>query len=540
MVAKDAKVEEWKEKFFKVSEALEKQQHYEQLLERSLNRLAFAAKGFDPVLDKTLSTLLELLRDKNRNTNQIEAVLVELERSIAQMDQNAARQSGIADSLGRLLAQIKWPKQNQKDATQLARKVRKSSENELPALIEQTAHLIQDSFIGVETQEPGGLLSRLFGGGRDKNVAQKNGSRPERVTDKSENTLSVSPVEILITLLEQLSLPKEFNEQAIKIRDSIQQGITISELPRVIDDIAKLVSQLGASAVYEKREYEAFLLNLTDKLSSLDQQLNRFEQDELSVYTQRQALGHNVKEEMKGLRLDVQDATELSQLRESVSTRLDILNRHISHAHQVDRDRFAEAQEQIKQLNQRLHTMESEAEILRQATIKAQEEALKDALTGIWNRQALNDTVESEYARWQRHQKPLTMVIWDVDHFKSINDQYGHSAGDVVLKAIAQIFKKTVRKADFMARFGGEEFVGLFPDTDLDSALKLSNKIRQILEKTHFYYQDITVPVTTSAGLAMFEQGDSIEDVFNRADKALYQAKNNGRNNCVSLLKQQD
>lgn len=132
------------------------------------------------------------------------------------------------------------------------------------------------------------------------------------------------------------------------------------------------------------------------------------------------------------------------------------------------------------------------------------------------------------------------MVIWDVDHFKSINDQYGHSAGDVVLKAIAQIFKKTVRKADFMARFGGEEFVGLFPDTDLDSALKLSNKIRQILEKTHFYYQDITVPVTTSAGLAMFEQGDSIEDVFNRADKALYQAKNNGRNNCVSLLKQQD
>lgn len=169
---------------------------------------------------------------------------------------------------------------------------------------------------------------------------------------------------------------------------------------------------------------------------------------------------------------------------------------------------------------------------------KAQDLALRDALTGIWNRQALNDTLEREYARWQRYKKPLTMVVWDMDHFKKINDQYGHSAGDVVLKAIAQIFNKTVRKADFIARFGGEEFVGLFPETDPDSALALATKVRQIVEKTHIYYQDVKVPVTASAGLAMFEDGDAVDDVFSRADKALYQAKNNGRNNCAVQRKQ--
>lgn len=146
--------------------------------------------------------------------------------------------------------------------------------------------------------------------------------------------------------------------------------------------------------------------------------------------------------------------------------------------------------------------------------------------------------LEREYVRWQRYQKPLTMVLWDIDDFKKINDRFGHSAGDVVLKTIAEIFSKTVRKADFIARFGGEEFVGLLPETDLEHALVLANKVRQIVEKTHFRYQDIAVPITASAGLAMFEGDDTIDDVFNRADKALYAAKNSGRNNCVIQRKQ--
>ncbi len=536
MAEQDPKLEEWKEKFFKVSESLEKQQDYDQLLERSLNRLALISQGLDPVLDRHLSTLRKLLRANSRNTLKFEEVLNGLETSISQMDENAATESGVGANLVKLIEKISWPKNQEKAVLALSKKARKADEKTFPDIIDQLSILIQQGFLNDESPTSQSFFTRLFGFGRQKQITQI-GDLPEPLSsDRVEGATDILH-EMLITLLEQFSLPREYDQKATKIRDKIQHGIDQSELPAVIDEIASLVSELGVAVINEKKEYGTFLIALTDKIKSLDQQLSEFEQDEVNAYSQRRQSGDTVKEEMNGLRLDVEDATELAQLRQTVSSRLDHLDKHINHAHQADVERAVRAQEQIKQLNQRLQVMEEEAKTLRKATQTAQELVLKDVLTGIWNRQALNEMLEREYVRWQRYQKPLTMVLWDIDDFKKINDRFGHSAGDVVLKTIADIFSKTVRKADFIARFGGEEFVGLLPETDLEHALVLANKVRQIVEKTPFRYQGIAVPISASAGLAMFEDDDSIDEVFNRADKALYAAKNSGRNNCVILRK---
>lgn len=537
MAEQDPKVDEWKENFFKISESHEKQQDHAQLLERSLSRLALISQGLDPVLDKHLSTLRKLLRDNSRNPLKFVEVLSGLERSISQMDEKTANKPGIGANLVKLIEQISWPKDQGKAALALSKAAQKADEKALPEIIEQLSGLIQKDFLNDEDQASQGFFTRLFGSGRQKEINRKD-DLPEPFSPDRLEAAAFSSPEILIKLLEQLSLPREFNQQAIKIRDEIRRGIVQSGLPGVINEIARLVSELGAAGINEKKEYEAFLIDLTDKITALDQHLSQFQQDEVNAYTQRRQIGENVKEEMNDLRLDVENATELTQLKKTVSSRLENLNQHINHAHQADVERSSRAQEQIRQLNQRLQTMEEEAETLRKVTKKAQELASKDALTGIWNRQAFNDILEREYARWQRYQKPLTMVVWDVDDFKNVNDRFGHSAGDVVLKTIAQIFSKSVRKADFIARFGGEEFVGLFHETDLDNALVLTNEVRQIVEKTHFQYRGSPVPITASAGLAMFEGDDSIDDVFNRADKALYAAKNSGRNKCVIQRKQ--
>ncbi|MDX1474936.1 MAG: diguanylate cyclase [Reinekea sp.] len=537
MAKQDPKVEEWKEKFFEVSDMLEKQQDYDQLLERSLSRLALISQGLDPELDKVLSTLRTILRSNSRNPLQFEKVLSGLERSISQMDEKAADKPGIETSLVKLIEQISWPKAQEKAALALSKKVQKANNKALPEITEQLATLIQQGFLHEAGQAPQSFLTRLFGSERQKAMNGKVDLPESRSSETLEEAVYSSP-EILTTLFEKLSLPREFNQQATTIREKIQRGIAQSELPGVINEIARLVSEMGAAVINEKKEYEAFLIDLMDKIISLDQHLSEFQQDEVNAYTQRRQIGETVEAEMNGLRLDVEDATELSHLRQSVSKRLENLNQHINHAHQADIERSLKAQEQIGQLNQRLQAMEEEAETLRAVINQAQEQATKDALTGIWNRQALNDMLEREYLRWQRYQNPLTIVFWDVDNFKAVNDRFGHSAGDVVLKTIAQIFSKSVRKTDFIARFGGEEFVGLFPETDLDDALVLTNKIRQIVEKTNFRYQGTPVPITASCGLAMFEGDDSIDDVFNRADKALYAAKNSGRNSCVLQRKQ--
>ena len=241
-----------------------------------------------------------------------------------------------------------------------------------------------------------------------------------------------------------------------------------------------------------------------------------------------------MEQEVKGIISHVEIADNLEQLKSTVNQRLDFLNQHFESYRQADHDQFKQSQQQIQTLKQRIHLMEQESIELRQSAMRSRDQALKDPLTGIWNRQALNEVLEKEYTRWQRYQKSLSIILWDIDFFKKINDQYGHAAGDKVLKTIAQIFTSQTREADFVSRYGGEEFMGIFPETELNNALGLANKIREKIANSKFHYEGEAVAITASAGLACFNKGDTIETVFKRADQTLYKAKEQGRNRCLA------
>jgi len=124
--------------------------------------------------------------------------------------------------------------------------------------------------------------------------------------------------------------------------------------------------------------------------------------------------------------------------------------------------------------------------------------------------------------------------VWDVDHFKRINDTYGHRAGDRVLKTVAECLAKRVRSTDFIARYGGEEFVGIFPGTTLESALRVMDELRVAISKIGFHFRGAPVSITASSGITALLPGDSAGAAFDRADKALYRAKEAGRNRCIS------
>ncbi|MDQ7073103.1 MAG: GGDEF domain-containing protein [Gammaproteobacteria bacterium] len=335
-------------------------------------------------------------------------------------------------------------------------------------------------------------------------------------------------------LLERFSLPTELSKKATKIRHQIEDGITPDQLPTIINDIAEIVSSIGSQAVNEKLEYQQFLEALTSKLQSLDEHIRETSDNDVKGFEERHAINQAMESEVQGLRGHVAQADNLEQLKSTVNDRLDALNRHFENHQRSDRAQFEQSQKQIQALNTRLKAMEEESILLRESASKSRELALKDALTGIWNRQALNENIEKEFIRWQRYQKPLSLVVWDVDFFKKVNDTYGHAAGDKVLKTIARLFMQATREADFIARFGGEEFVGIFPETRLEDALSLANKIREKIQNSKFHYEHKPVPITASAGLATFRPNDTVEDVFKRADAALYRAKESGRNRCIA------
>jgi diguanylate cyclase len=177
--------------------------------------------------------------------------------------------------------------------------------------------------------------------------------------------------------------------------------------------------------------------------------------------------------------------------------------------------------------------MESEGEKLRRRLQEKHEQAVRDPLTGLYNRLAYDERVIQEFARWKRYEKPMVLMVIDVDNFKSVNDTYGHKAGDKALVLIADQLRSQLRESDFLARFGGEEFVVLMPETDLDSAMVAAEKLRAAVEGCQFHYQNAQVSITISAGLAQLRKDDSTESLFKRADEAMYRAKQSGRNQCL-------
>ncbi len=190
------------------------------------------------------------------------------------------------------------------------------------------------------------------------------------------------------------------------------------------------------------------------------------------------------------------------------------------------------SEQAIKELRKQLVELNQENIRLIRLLQESNVRLLQDTLTGIPNRLAYEEWLQQEYHRWIRFGNPLTFLIWDIDHFKQINDQYGHATGDLVLRNIASQLAGQIRSTDFVARFGGEEFVMLLPGADMEAALQLANQIRTGIAE--FDNGEMNIPVTISCGLTGFQPGDSPQSVFDRADRALYQAKQKGRNRCTA------
>lgn len=171
---------------------------------------------------------------------------------------------------------------------------------------------------------------------------------------------------------------------------------------------------------------------------------------------------------------------------------------------------------------------------------KALEAAHRDPLTGVNNRASMDASIEREILLAQRHGTEMSLLAMDIDHFKKINDNYGHSMGDCVIKAVAEAATAAIRSSDMVFRFGGEEFVILLSNTDRTGATLLANRLRQKIEETCIICDGTHLSATVSIGVTCTQQGDSRDKLFARADAALYQAKAAGRNCCKFFAPETD
>jgi two-component system cell cycle response regulator len=174
---------------------------------------------------------------------------------------------------------------------------------------------------------------------------------------------------------------------------------------------------------------------------------------------------------------------------------------------------------------------------LRTSVRQTIELAVTDSLTGLHNRRYLDNHLKVLFNRAAARSRALSVCITDIDRFKSVNDTYGHDAGDEVLREFAARIRSTVRGADLACRYGGEEFVVVMPDTDADAAASIAERLRDIIERTPFHLKGTgtAISITASLGIACNSMGaETPEQLLKQADRALYEAKNAGRNRVVA------
>lgn len=340
--------------------------------------------------------------------------------------------------------------------------------------------------------------------------------------------------EILIQLLERMHLPEELNERVEELKGKWQLGVAEDQIVDALEAIANLVIEIRSRIEREKNEIQLFLQQVTDRLLELDKHIQEDSELRDSIFEENRTFGESVDGQVKQIHIDVKDATNLAELKLSIYEKLETISRHVEGFKGKEEQRKDHMQTRVEALTKKIGDLENESSQLRERIVEEQKSSLRDALTRIPNRLAWDERMALEYSRWRRYKSPLVIAVWDVDDFKKINDTYGHKAGDKVLMTIANVFKDQVRETDFLARFGGEEFVVLLTETALADSVAVMEKLRKAIEDCQFHHGDEAVRITVSGGFTEFKGEDTAETAFERADQFMYKAKRSGKNRCVS------
>ena len=334
----------------------------------------------------------------------------------------------------------------------------------------------------------------------------------------------------LTNLLSELAFEGQYAKSIESIRLSLLSDIGIEKL---LEACLRTIEIIISSINDERQSAQHFLLKLNDALTSVQKSLVSSLSNSNNIKEKMQLLNQRIEQQIDLLSQETQSATSLEQLQSLVTDKLVAITQSLKEKEELERQERQLLLQSVLEMDQRLKELEEEAGQFKKRLAEQKFRSLQDSLTELPNRAAFDERYELEIKRWKRSGKPLSIVLGDVDHFKHINDNYGHSAGDKTLKVIARALKQSLRDTDFIARYGGEEFILLFPETALEDLTVPLNNVREKIKRIPFKFKDTNVPITISFGATELRSTDSNREAFDRADAALYDAKRNGRDKVI-------
>lgn len=503
--------EDWKDRYKSLSEEMETLQAQldDRTLENLVCQMAVALDGHSAVLDRALVTLCKQLKAEE-GTPPDTAKLVEKQLrglDIEQQRNKDALLQGLHKWIYQLRLNLTTDLSNQRLSGV------ESSMEPFTGQVAQITALVND-LVSIQSS----LLEDDLNGGKQAVTL-------DDLNHNDDEVLKLIGSELLIVMA-SLNVPKGEMSRARELTRRIEGGVTLPSLSIIIQDVVNLVASLNAQ---NSEEFEVYLRNLTGQLAEVQAFVEASQEDE-SVSGEAATLSSDIHQDVQAIQQAVLASNDLNQLKSNVSSQLLNIVKSVDLFKQKEEDREKRLHERYLQMNTRLEQMEKQTQYMKVHVEAERQKARTDALTSLPNRAGYDARVLAEFDRWTRYNHSFSLVVADLDLFKRINDTYGHQAGDKVLRLVASILSKKSRSTDFVSRYGGEEFVILMPGTSAQQAVLAVDKIRKAVEKSPFNFHGQPVQITLSLGVSEIQKGDSIEELFNRADKALYKAKKSGRN----------
>ncbi len=483
------------------------------ILAQFVSRLSLVCKGIDIELDNKLARL----RQEFANGTDLEKLLPLFEQTADHLKGLEARQqqevrkaqASIAEAGKLLQKQRGLPNQLRRDLRELLSKVDEPGPN-LNSFIPHLTH-----------------LTELY----HSALSAKQGGDIEDINDTTRQETICRQISVELTnLLSELAFEGHYAREIEAIRLSLLGELTVEKL---LEACLKTIEIIISSINEERHSAQHFLLRLNEALSYVQQSLVTSLKSSNSIREKMTVLNQQIEQQIDLLGRETQGAKSLEQLQLLVSEKLGAISSSLREKEQLERLERETMLSALQDMDKRLKELEEEASQFRKRLAEQKFRSLQDALTELPNRASFDERYELELKRFKRYGKPLSVVLADVDHFKNINDSYGHSAGDKTLKVIAKALRQSLRESDFIARYGGEEFVLLFPETPIEELEGPLNLIREKIKRIPFKFKDQNVPITISFGATQVKTSDTGRAAFDRADEALYDAKHAGRDKVV-------
>jgi len=339
---------------------------------------------------------------------------------------------------------------------------------------------------------------------------------------------------LIANVLGELKRDPDLVKQADDIDVRLTPELKVEQLAEVLAPVSELVGTRIKRIEQAKQEIEVLLSHMVGRLDEIGQFVAEQSRSQNESQASSETLNVQLAGEMKAMGESVDAANDLHQIRALVRNRLDSIDRHLQEFRQRESMLATAMRTRNEHMRTRIAELEGQAKRLQTQLVDQQRLSTIDALTKVPNRLAYEKRIDDEMKRWQRFKQPTCIAVWDVDHFKRVNDTYGHRAGDRVLRSLADCVSSRIRSTDFVARYGGEEFVMILAGTMLDDAIRVVEELRVAISSIGFHFRGAPVSITISAGVTALLPGDTAGAAFDRADKALYKAKESGRNRCLS------